>query len=234
MLAQSFPPGRGLRRAVGKGRPPCSHETSRDHPTRAADSPSHGSREHSAAKHVGAAAVNGVAPGVLRERDAASIAGKREGGDQTAGSHNLLGHAANRKRTLLLHTKLHLTRKTARPPSAGGICLHCMRRRLARLVASPPAPPANLPAQRPVIHGGRPGFAPAGEGTGAAAARLCQAGGRNTFQPVRHAVKCPGLAGPAGRTSPWLNWIERRPPEPKVTGSNPVGDISFALQVLWH
>ncbi len=26
-------------------------------------------------------------------------------------------------------------------------------------------------------------------------------------------------------TSPWLNWIARRPPEPKVTGSNPVGDI---------
>ena len=24
--------------------------------------------------------------------------------------------------------------------------------------------------------------------------------------------------------SSWLNWIERRPPEPKVTGSNPVGD----------
>ena len=24
--------------------------------------------------------------------------------------------------------------------------------------------------------------------------------------------------------SPWLNWIERWPPEPKVAGSNPAGD----------
>ena len=24
--------------------------------------------------------------------------------------------------------------------------------------------------------------------------------------------------------SPWPNWIERRPPKPKVVGSNPAGD----------
>ena len=27
-----------------------------------------------------------------------------------------------------------------------------------------------------------------------------------------------------GDMSPWLNWIERWPPEPKVRGSNPLGD----------
>ena len=31
-------------------------------------------------------------------------------------------------------------------------------------------------------------------------------------------------------SSPWLNWIERRPPEPKVAGSNPAGDISAFLK----
>ncbi len=35
----------------------------------------------------------------------------------------------------------------------------------------------------------------------------------------------PGIRAPRyTRTSPWHNWIARRPPEPKVTGSNPVGD----------
>ncbi len=39
-----------------------------------------------------------------------------------------------------------------------------------------------------------------------------------------------GTCNPWGRlesltcTSPWHNWIARRPPEPKVRGSNPLGD----------
>jgi len=82
-------------------------------------SPSQSGREL-AARHNQAATEEVQALGVLREHDAASIA-TREGGNRTAGSHNLLGHAASEKRTLLLHTKLHPTRETAAVPSAGGI-----------------------------------------------------------------------------------------------------------------
>ena len=34
------------------------------------------------------------------------------------------------------------------------------------------------------------------------------------------------FGGKLCRLSPWRNWIARRFPEPKVTGSSPVGDVS--------
>ncbi len=33
------------------------------------------------------------------------------------------------------------------------------------------------------------------------------------------------------RMSPWRNWIARRPPKPKVSGSNPLGDTLAAKQL---
>ncbi len=52
--------------------------------------------------------------------------------------------------------------------------------------------------------------------------------GLSTFRPLTFPVavdrmfKAATLFQPT--KSPWHNWIARRPPKPKVTGSSPVGD----------
>ncbi len=42
------------------------------------------------------------------------------------------------------------------------------------------------------------------------------------FCAEAHSGRC--LIGILDSKSPWHNWIARRPPEPKVRGSNPLGD----------
>ncbi len=60
------------------------------------------------------------------------------------------------------------------------------------------------------------------------------AGRRDRQGPRRHGRDAAGVRRIAGMScriaptlSPWLNWIERRPPEPKVGGSNPPGDTGL-------